>query len=196
MKSNKRGQSLTDVLLAAVFLATGGLVIYASNMRAAQGEAWKAERIFAQAELRNLVEVFSIYSYTELQKATDIVKVISINDNEDVEAEKSFNDPRLQEIFEKDSSNLPALKYQSFFTMKKDPTSDGDVPIVKTKAEMLTDEVYKTYLSKKDAIELKRAIIFKDDSTKRAIVVCAVRFKASTGQTVVLKMPFTIFNNP
>lgn len=194
--SEKRsaGQTLTEVMLAAIFLATGGLVIYAASANMMKGEAWKAERIFAQGALRDMVEVFSAFDYCELQKAIDPGSKLGITDNEDATVEKALANDALQASMEADNSPLTALKFESFFPMGHvGATGEETKPIVKTKAEMLADPVYKAYHDTKARLDLRRAVLFKDEGLTRAIVTCVVRFKATSGQPVTLKMPFVVF---
>lgn len=183
------GQTLTEVMLAAIFLATGGLVVYSASVNMMKGEAWKADRVYGQAALRDLVEVFSAFSYCDVQKVAS--RKIGWNDPEDVAITAAFEDKDVQKNFELDTSPLTALKFESFFALDKD-----DKPIVKTPTEMAKDPIYKTYRDTFERLELKRAVVFKDDPQTRGIVICAIRFKATSGQAVVLKMPFVTFFRP
>ena len=181
------GQTLTEVMLAAIFLATGGLVIYQTSVNMMKNESWKADRVFAQGALRDMVEVFSTFDYCELQHT--VAKKIDINTSDEAVIQQALADDSLQQSFEADSTPMPPLKFESFFVM-----GDKDKPVVKTKDEMLADPIYKAYVDTKARMNLRRAVVFKDENLTRAIVVCVVKFTATDGHPVIMKMPFVTFN--
>lgn len=186
----RTGQTLIEVMLAAIFLATGGLLIYQASSSMMKTEAWKSERLFAQGALRDLVEVCSALDYCELTADRPYwKKLANLTDPEEAAITELVTKEDYQKKFEADDSPLTALRFESFFLM------DKEKPIVKTRAEMEQDPVYKAYLATKDRIKLKRAIVVKDDGA-RAIVVCAVEFQATSSQTVRLKMPLVAFKRP
>jgi hypothetical protein len=193
-RTRRLAQTLAEVMLAVVFLATGGLVIYSAAVRSMQDAGWEADRVFAQGMLRDLIEVYSHQEYCKLEKGSALVpgvdSTIPLGTSDEASRALAIaNGAGFQDAFDDEKAYLRPLQYPSFF---KNP----DTP--KTKAEMDADPLYKEYRDTLRRIDAKRIVLFQKDTsggkTQSAVITCYVFFKAANGASVTLKGSTVIFN--
>jgi hypothetical protein len=196
VRRRSRGQTLAEILLAVVFLATGGLVIYSSAVRSMQGAGWEADRVFGQGLLRDLLEVYGALDFCQLEDMTKPVpglRATTMGDPaEEENARKIASEAGFQDQFEDTQASSPVrpLQYPSFF---QDPTKP------QTKEEMeAKDPIYKEYRATMRRIEAKRVVLWKKDTSggkKGSGVLSAyVFFTAANGAKVVLRGHTIVFH--
>lgn len=186
-------QTLAEVLLAVVFLSTGGLVIYSAAVRSMQDAGWEADRVFAQGLLRDLIEVYGAQEFCALDSTAfplpGLDSTIPLGTAD--EASKALqlaSRSGFQEGFDDEAAALRPLQYTSFF---KDPSQP------KTRAEMEADPLYKEFRDTMRRTECKRIVLFQKDTsggkTTSAVLTAYVFFKAANGASVTLKSSTVVF---
>ena len=193
-----RGQTLTEVLIAVIFLATGGLVVYSSVIRSMGEAEWEADKVFAQGMLRDLVETYGAVDWIDFNPANDklagVIYDIPLNDpQQDDKALKECSAGKFQDAITDDTpmgltmdgtdtgGNLTPLQWRSFLRTDSDlktfPAGDTKAGLEKDPAH----KMYQEYLATIRRIEAKRCVLFQKDTNNSAVLTCYVFY--TTGNT-------------
>jgi hypothetical protein len=205
-RPRRPGQSLAEILIAVIFLATGGLVVYSSTIKSVSDAGWEADRVFAQGLLRDLVETYSAVEWCEFDPANaklpGVVYDIPLNDpNEDQRALQECSSPSFQSAIIEDTpfpgpddpaatgQNLTPLQWRSFL---RTDVKFEDEKSTDTKDQLEKDpahKVYQEYLGTINRIGAKRCVAFRQDPANpgSAVVTCFIFYKAANGVAVTLK---------
>lgn len=185
-------QTLAEVLLAVVFLSTGGLVVYSAVVRSMGDAEWEADRVFAQGLLRDLLEVYGSQDFCALDSTASPLPGLDSSvplgtPDEEAKAAQLASRTGFQDGFDDETRELRPLQYPSFF---KDPSQP------KSKAEMEADPLYKEYRETMRRIDCKRIVLFQKDTsggkTTSAVLTAYVFFKAGD-KRITVKASTVIF---
>jgi hypothetical protein len=167
----RRGQSFVEVLIAVLFLGTGGLVIYTASTRSLGEAEWSSEHVFADGVLRDLVEAYRRVGYCDLALHRAEVKASpdqSVGD--DVQA---------------------AIEAQNFIFQAPAFLSPASASTTTT----ASDPVWKEYNDTIRVLKLKRIVLFKetDPANGVGVVTCMVRWHSRAGPVIDVQQSFPVY---
>jgi len=164
-----RGVGLIEVLIAVVFVATGGLAIYTSSMQLQRESVWGSEKILIEGMLSDLVEFCR---------------------SQDFEVLKTFPTPG--QPMGPDQTALindhAALNAASYFI-----TSDPSNP--PPQADLDADPFVTEFNARFQMLQIKRTISFEEKpaASGRGVVTCRIDYKSQTGPTIKRERRLVIY---
>jgi hypothetical protein len=167
----RHGQSFVEVLIALLFLGTGGIVIYTASQRSLGEAEWSSEHVFADGVLREMVEAYRRVGYCDLALHRAEVKATAdLALTNDVQAEIE--------------NQNPIFTAQAFVN-----------PAAPTTTTTANDPIWREYADTIRALKLKRIVLFKelDASKGEGLVTCMVRWNSRAGPVVTIQQSFPVY---
>jgi hypothetical protein len=162
--------SLVEAMVAALILSVGGLAIQGAQTRGTVAAAWSADRVLAEALLRDLVEAYQAFSFNEL-----------LHERPEVRRSEQPERPDASDAVDE----LPVLADRSF----------GPRPDL-SEASSSTDPICRAYREMHQQLRIRRAVLVQESSPGTLVVTCTVRWTNRFGKETTVRRQFLRLGRP